>query len=139
MEQQSILYPIAAQLLLILIAAVLTVTRRMAGVKAGDIKASRFKTMDVADLDPKYVTPSNCFNNQFQLPMVFILFILFALQLNIIDDFFIIASWIFVALRYVHAYIHLTYNHVLHRLGAFMAGAVVLYICWGRLLWMVLG
>jgi len=60
--------------------------------------------------------------------------ILFALQLNIIDDFFIIASWIFVALRYVHAYIHLTYNHVLDRLGAFMAGAVVLYICWGRLL-----
>jgi len=139
MEQQSILYPIIALLALILMTAVLTVTRRMAGVKAGEIKASRFKTMDLAGVDAKYTTAGNAFNNQFQLPMLFILFVLFALQLNIVDSFFIIASWVFVALRYVHAYIHITYNHVLHRLGAFMAGAIVLYICWGRLLWMVLG
>jgi len=138
MQQSLILYPIAAQLVLILIAAVLTVTRRRRGAMLGEIKVSRFKTMDLEGIDPKYVTPGNCFNNQFQLPMVFILFILFALQLNLVDGFFVIAAWAFIVLRYLHAYIHLTYNHVLHRLGAFMAGAIVLYICWGRLLWLAL-
>ena len=93
----------------------------------------QFKAMDLAGLEEKYVTPGNSYNNQFQMPRLFMMFVLFALQLELVDTFFILASYLFVALRYVHAYIHLTYNNVLHRLLCFTTSSLILFVCWGRL------
>jgi len=134
MNNAAILYPIAMQLVLIAIVAFLTVMMRRKGAFAGDIKVSRFKTMNLEGIDEKYVTPGNSYNNQFQMPMLFIIFVLFALQLEQVDTFFICASWAFVALRYAHAYIHLTYNNVIHRLMCFGSGVLILFVCWARLI-----
>lgn len=136
MNPNSILLPLAAQLVLIMLTAILTVSRRRRGALDGDIKMSKFKGMNLHGIDNKYLTPGNSFNNQFQLPMLFIMFILFALQLQLVDGLFIFACWVFVALRYVHAAIHLSYNNVIHRLLAFTAGAIVLFASWARLLWL---
>jgi len=136
MSVTLILYPIALQLLLILLVALLTVTRRRSGALAGEIKIGRFKAMNLDGIKDKYVTPGNSYNNQFQLPMLMLLYILFSLQLQLVDTFAISACWLFVLLRYVHAFIHLTYNNVIHRLLAFMSGAIVLFVGWGRLLWL---
>jgi hypothetical protein len=134
MNNTAILYPIAMQLLLIALVGVLTVTMRRKGALAGEIRISRFKVMNLEGIDAKYVTPGNSYNNQFQMPMLFIAFVLFALQLQLVDSFFIYASWAFVALRYAHAYVHLTYNNVIHRLLCFAGGVLVVFICWGRLI-----
>jgi len=134
MNNTAIIYPIAMQLVLIAFVALLTVTRRRKGALAGDIKIKRFKAMNLEGIDDKYVTPGNSYNNQFQMPMLFIAFVLFALQLEVVDSFYVYASWAFVALRYAHAYIHLTYNNVIHRLLCFGSGVLVLFICWTRLI-----
>ena len=42
----------------------------------------------------------------------------------------IILAWVFVVSRYVHSYIHTTYNNVRHRLRSFMLGAAVLIFMW---------
>lgn len=138
MESNAILLPVAGQLLLILITALLTVTTRRRAAVEGKIKLSRFKAMDLSGLDAKYLTPGNNYNNQFQIPMLFLAFVLFALQLNLVDQFFVIASWLFVASRYLHAFIHITYNHVVHRLGAFALGVILMTVCWTRLFWLAL-
>ena len=39
-------------------------------------------------------------------------------------------AWTYVALRIVHSLIHLTYNHVMHRLAAFTASNVALVVLW---------
>jgi hypothetical protein len=39
-------------------------------------------------------------------------------------------AWAFVALRVVHSLVHLTYNHVLHRLAAFSLATVALALLW---------
>jgi hypothetical protein len=39
-------------------------------------------------------------------------------------------AWAYVALRVVHSLIHLTYNHVLHRLAAFTLSNAALVSLW---------
>ena len=42
----------------------------------------------------------------------------------------ILVAWAYVALRVVHSLIHLTYNHVLHRLAAFTLSNAALVSLW---------
>jgi hypothetical protein len=42
----------------------------------------------------------------------------------------IFVAWTYVGLRMVHSLIHLTYNHVLHRLFAFTLSNVALVSLW---------
>lgn len=39
-------------------------------------------------------------------------------------------AWAYVALRILHSLIHLSYNHVIHRLMAFAASNLVLIVLW---------
>lgn len=138
MTPQTILYPVAALLVLILSVMLLTVIVRMRGVKQRKIAPKRFRTIDLTGIEDKFVTPGRNFDNQFQLPMLFLALVLFILQFGLVDDFFVVSCWSFVTLRYIHSFIHLTSNNVIHRLTAFALGAIVLFVCWVRLFWLVL-
>jgi len=48
---------------------------------------------------------------------------------------FIVGAWAYVALRALHAAIHLTYNRVLHRFMAFVASSLVLFLLWAFFAW----
>lgn len=78
---------------------------------------------------------SNSFDNQFQLPMLFFVAALLALQWNMVGWVEVLLAWLFVALRYVHAAIHVTSNRVHRRFAAYSAGLAVLALFW---LWLVL-
>jgi hypothetical protein len=54
-----------------------------------------------------------------------------------IDQPALLLAWGFVALRFVHTAVHLTYNHVVHRLVLFAAGNVVLASLWVRLFFLL--
>jgi len=47
----------------------------------------------------------------------------------------VLFAWLFVALRYLHAFIHITTNRVHRRFAAYSAGLAVLGLFW---LWLVL-
>jgi hypothetical protein len=72
---------------------------------------------------------SNAFDNQFQLPVLFYVGALLALHFGptLIE---VGLAWLFVATRYVHAWVHITDNHVIRRFGAYLAGLVVLCLLW---------
>jgi hypothetical protein len=40
-------------------------------------------------------------------------------------------AWLYVALRYVHSFIHLTYNRVIHRFAVYVLSTVILFMLWG--------
>lgn len=42
----------------------------------------------------------------------------------------VLVAWTYIVLRVVHSLIHLTYNHVLHRLSAFTLSNVALVSLW---------
>lgn len=80
---------------------------------------------------------SNSFDNQFQLPVLFYVVALLALMLGGVTWLETIAALLFVALRYAHAVVHVTTNHVLQRFAVYSAGLAVLVILWLMVLFRV--
>ena len=78
---------------------------------------------------------SNSFDNQFQLPVLFYIAALLAVWSGGAGWVEVGLAWLFVALRYVHAAVHVTTNRVYRRFGVYSAGLVVLALLW---LWLVL-
>lgn len=76
---------------------------------------------------------SNAFSNQFELPVLF--FVAGGLFLWLgANGWEAALCWVFVLSRCVHAYIHVTTNHVFNRFKAYVVGVGAL-----ALLWLTLG
>lgn len=73
---------------------------------------------------------SNCFRNQFELPVLFYVLVVLALLTRQTSDLFLVLAWLFVISRIVHAYVYVTSNHIGWRFGAFAFGALVLLAMW---------
>ena len=98
-------------------------------IAAGDIAVDR----DAYPLQARLL--SNSFDNQFQLPVLFYVAVLLALWNGGAGWVEAVLAWLFVALRYVHAAVHVTVNRVDQRFAVFAAGLVVLALLW---VWLVL-
>lgn len=72
---------------------------------------------------------ANAFSNQFEVPVLFYVAALLSLYFGatFIDA---LLAWAFVVSRYVHAYIHVTNNHVVRRFMAFAVGCTIIAIIW---------
>jgi hypothetical protein len=79
---------------------------------------------------PRVSQISNAFHNQLEVPVLFYVLTILALMTRHADLLFVVMAWIFVVLRLVHAYIHVTDNYVSRRGLAFILGAVVLSLMW---------
>jgi hypothetical protein len=75
---------------------------------------------------------SNAFHNQLELPLLFYVLVALALVTSRVDDTLIWLAWLFVILRFVHAFIHTTGNRVQPRFYAYLAGSLVLVAMWMR-------
>jgi hypothetical protein len=73
---------------------------------------------------------SNNFDNQFQLPVLFYVGALLALWIGGVGWVEVALAYGFVALRYWHAGIHVTTNHVVRRFAVYAAGFGVLALFW---------
>ena len=73
---------------------------------------------------------ARAFHNQLEVPLFFYALVAFALITHKADLRFVVLSWVFVALRLAHAYIHVTSNYLPHRFKLFLAGFLVLSVMW---------
>ena len=129
MSVASILLPVFVQVALTFI-----LLMRLGSGRLRTLSAGKTKVRDIALGEsnwPSDVTQvGNCFNNQFQLPMLFYVLVVLALVLHKADLLFVIMSWIFVISRVVHAGVHITSNNVNQRFAAYTVGMVVLLLMW---------
>ena len=86
--------------------------------------------MQLNDVDESLIVCGRNFYNQFQLPMLFFILVLFCSVYAVNNLFLLMASWGFVITRYGHSYIHLTTNNVKQRFYIFGIGALVLVAGW---------
>jgi hypothetical protein len=129
MSVASILLPVFVQ-----VALTFVLLMRLGSGRLRTLSAGKTKVRDIALGEsnwPADVTQvGNCFNNQFQLPMLFYVLVVLALFLHKADLLFVIMSWIFVISRIVHAGVHITSNNVNQRFAAYTVGMVVLLLMW---------
>lgn len=124
------IYPMAAMVFLTFFVGAYVLKVRFASVKSGQVRARYFKLMQGQEVPEKITQTTRGFNNMFEVPMLFYVACLAHMTLNLVSEFSIILAWSFVAFRVTHAYIHLTYNHVLHRLIAFWLGVMAIMALW---------
>jgi hypothetical protein len=79
------------------------------------------------------VQASDNFKNLFEVPVLFYALCALLSSAQHVSPFFVIGAWLYVALRYVHTFIHLTYNRVTHRFAVYALSTVVLFMLWGVL------
>ena len=70
------------------------------------------------------------FRNLFELPVLFYLAILLAIHLNFENIILLLLAWAFVALRFLHSYIHCTYNRVMDRFRVYLISGIMLWSFW---------
>jgi hypothetical protein len=73
---------------------------------------------------------SNCYGNQFELPLLFYALIALALPLRHVDLVLVLLSWVFVVTRFAHAGVFVSSNDLGRRSMAWFAGALVLLAMW---------
>lgn len=130
MNKLSLLYPVFALagwtgLVLLLI----PIVRVRAGLRQ-QIVPDDFKYGESASVPAHVRLPNRNYMNLLELP---VLFYVVSLLLYVTDGASAPAlglAWTYVALRVAHSLIHLSYNHVIHRLVAFATSNVVLVALW---------
>jgi len=106
----------------------------MATARTKALKAKETSLKDIALRQPnwpeKVAQISNCYSNQFEIPVLFYILIALALPLHKADLFIVLMSWVFVVTRFLHAGIFVTSNDVRTRSLAWFAGVLVLLAMW---------
>ena len=129
MSVQAVLLPVFA-----LVALLFFLLGRMALTRVGSIKAGETKLKEVALGQDAWPAPiqqtSNAYANNLQLPILFYALVAFAMLTKKDDLIFVVMSWLFVASRYAHAFVHVTSNHVPTRFNMFALGVFILGLMW---------
>jgi hypothetical protein len=123
MDQDLILWPLVAQVILVILLFIRLgqVKDRARAAGAIDLEATALDN----DAWPDEVRKvANNIRNQFQVPVLFFALVLSLHSLGSVDIYALVFAWIFVATRVIHSYIHIGSNFVPSRTRVFKLGVV---------------
>jgi len=130
-NQYTIFIPLLAMVLLTAIVLIWMYITRVRAMKENKIHpqkiadhASSMKLLRSAS------GPSDNFSNLFEAPVLFYVAILTIFASQVGDNMLLVTAWSYVALRYLHSFIHITYNKVMHRYKIYLASTFVLWFLW---------
>jgi hypothetical protein len=138
MNQETILYPMTA--LVVLTFAVLLVIpyRRFKAGFAGQVTTDDFKYGESKNVPAAVSIPNRNYMNLLELPLLFYVACITLYVTKSVDKASLYWAWAFFVLRLSHSVVHLTYNNVRHRLMSFTLSNVALAVIWVRiLLWLL--
>lgn len=124
-----ILLPVFVLVLMTFTLLVLMARSRVGALRRGEVKMADI-ALGQSNWPPRAQQISNCYHNQFQLPVLFYVLVVLAIITRHADYLFVALAWVFVLARIAHAYVHCTSNYVRHRFNAFLVGALVLLVMW---------
>ncbi|RYZ94551.1 MAG: hypothetical protein EOP47_27650 [Sphingobacteriaceae bacterium] len=128
------IYPMFAMIFLTFLVGAQLFRLRLKAVKSGKVRLSSFRLNTNTDTPPDMLQAMRNYSNLFEVPVLFYVAGTLAIATHIEAVSITLLAWLFVAARAVHSWIHLTYNNVIHRMQAFMAGNVCLILIWILLL-----
>ena len=129
MMLQTVLLPVFVQ-----VALTFGLLFYMGNVRIGALKRGEAKVRDIALRQPNWperaTKASMAYHNQLELPLLFYVLVILALFTKQADMLFVLLSWVFVALRVIHALIVVTTNRIQQRFAVFAASFFVLVLMW---------
>jgi len=129
MSIQAVLLPLFVQIVLTFVLLLW-----MAGLNAAAFRSGAVRWQDIALRQPNWPAANrqiqNAYHNQLELPVLFYVLTILSIVSRHADLLFVILAWVFVALRCLQAFVHVTDNHVPRRGALFLAGAIVLAAMW---------
>ena len=129
MSIQAILLPMFAMVALAFVLLFWTLILRLRVLRRGEVSPHQVALREQS-WPPYVIQIGNAFHNQLELPTLFYVAVLLALVTNSLDVILYVLMWMFVISRYVHTFIHATYNRLDHRTAVFMLGAAALLLMW---------
>jgi hypothetical protein len=126
----DILYPVFALGAWTLMVLLLIPFVRVRSVRRREISPNDFKYGESMAVPPNVSIPNRNYMNLLELPMLFYIVCVVLYVTAYGARVGVLVAWAYVGLRMIHSLIHLTYNHVLHRLFAFTLSNVALVSLW---------
>ena len=130
MEESQILAPFLAMMLLTMVVWVVMYVKRIGYIKANRINPQKLATPDnVASILPESVQlPAYNLRNLLELPVLFYALCLYLFVTGSVDGIYVVAAWIFVAVRALHSIIHCSANIVMQRFLVYFTSSIVLWL-----------
>ncbi|MCW8899785.1 MAG: MAPEG family protein [Gammaproteobacteria bacterium] len=130
MQILELIYPMAALFTLTFFIMYLMLFVRVKAVRSRQVSPRYFKLNKGGELPEQVEAIAQNYGNLLEFPVLFYSVCIIAIILNKSADYFIYCAWAFVISRVIHSYIHITYNHILHRLAAFAISGFILILMW---------
>jgi hypothetical protein len=126
----SLVYPMAAMVLLTMVVLVKLFRARVGAVRAGKIDASFYRLFQGATEPESAQKVSRNFSNLFEAPTLFYVVCLAAMVTGVTGVVMVMLAWAYVAMRIVHTAIHLGPNRLRWRIRAYFTAWLVLAAMW---------
>jgi hypothetical protein len=133
MDTRLMYWPAVAMVALTFVVWVRMYRTRIAQMKRESIHPQAVATSAQAAAKLTESCAADNFRNLFELPVLFYLALVVAVQTAQIGVVTLVLAWTFVALRIAHSAVHCTYNKVIHRFYVYFVGGVVLWSLWAVL------
>jgi hypothetical protein len=130
MSELSLVYPMLALVLLTGGVLIVLFRSRVRMVREGLAPVSYFRVFQGSP-EPEFAAkPARHFTNLFEAPTLFYAACLTAMVAGVAGTAVVALAWGYVAMRYLHAYIHLGSNRVRYRMRAYFASWLLLVVMW---------
>jgi hypothetical protein len=126
----AIVLPVFAQVVLTFVVLLMMGQARAAAAKDRGKGRGHEMAMGTYDFGEEATKRANNFSNQFEVPVLFYAAAAFALLTRTADGLMVSLAWAFVALRLVHAAIHIGPNRVQPRALVYFLGVLVVMAMW---------
>lgn len=137
MNSNIIFFPVMALVALTFVIGFSMLRSRFSAVKNKQISIKYFQ-LNRGEQPDQLQRLSDNYDNLLSMPMLFYMAMILVVVINAFDPFYLALAWLYVATRFVHSYIHIIYNNVIHRMYAFVSGILVLVLIWLRLFFYLL-
>jgi hypothetical protein len=125
---EATIWPMIAHVALVFCLYFMLSFRRVGAVKGGRARVEQFRENREEPAESLIV--KNAIANQFELPVLFYVVSILLYLVDADNPVTVAGGWLFVVLRYLHAYVHVTSNRIRYRRPLFIAGFAVVGLLW---------
>ena len=126
----TILYPVFAMAALTFFCVFRMGVLRHGAVGRGEMDGRYYRLYE-GDGEPEYLRViTRHVVNLYEAPILFYTISIIAYVTDTVSTLILTLAWMYVALRYVHSYVHLTSNRVVNRFRVFATSQLTLLAVW---------